>query len=52
VLLMESILFVELAESEDDWAWHSDMTGNKPELKLGCFSVFPCTKLSRSTYIN
>jgi hypothetical protein len=31
------MLFVELAKDEDDWLWHSGMTGNMPEHALGCF---------------
>jgi hypothetical protein len=37
VVLPDGMLFVELAEAEDDWLWHNDMTGNKPELGLGSF---------------
>jgi hypothetical protein len=33
----EGMLFVELAKDEDDWLWHSGMTGNMPEHGLGCF---------------
>jgi hypothetical protein len=31
------MLFVELAKVEDDWLWHSDMTGNMPEVEFGYF---------------
>jgi hypothetical protein len=34
VALPEDMLFVELAKVENDWLWHSDMIGNKPELGL------------------
>jgi hypothetical protein len=37
VALSEGMLFGELTEAEDDWLWHSDMTGNKSKLGLGCF---------------
>jgi hypothetical protein len=35
--LPEGMLFVELTKVEGDWLWHSDMTGNKPELGLSYF---------------
>jgi hypothetical protein len=37
VALLEGMLFVELVKVEDGWLWHSDMTGNKPRVRLGCF---------------
>jgi hypothetical protein len=31
------MLFVELVKVGGGWLWCSDMTGNRPELRLGCF---------------
>jgi hypothetical protein len=31
------MLFVKLAKVGDDWLWHNDTIGNKPEVGLGCF---------------
>jgi hypothetical protein len=31
--------FVELAKAEDDWLWHSGMTGNMPEVGFDYFSM-------------
>jgi hypothetical protein len=40
VALAECILSVELVKVEDDWLWHSDMTGNMPEVGFGYFGRF------------
>jgi hypothetical protein len=37
VVLAEDMLFMELPKAENDSLWRSDMTGNKPELEIGCF---------------
>jgi hypothetical protein len=37
VVLPNDMLFVELAEADDDWLSRNDMTGNKSELGLGYF---------------
>jgi hypothetical protein len=34
---VRGMLFVELVKIEDEWFWHSDMTGNKLEVGLGYF---------------
>jgi hypothetical protein len=39
VALVEGMSFVELAKAEDDWLWHSGMTGNMPEVGFDYFSM-------------
>jgi hypothetical protein len=36
MVLVEGMLFVELAEVVDGWLWHSGMTGSMPEVGFGC----------------
>jgi hypothetical protein len=37
VILVEGMLFTELAKVEGDWLWCSGRIGSMPEVGFGCF---------------
>jgi hypothetical protein len=47
MLLAEGMLFVELVKVMNDWLWHSDRIGNKPDLGLSCLGKFVVERAKR-----